>query len=127
MKKLILAAALLGSAALGGCAGITQANLSATVAALEASVQADANLVCGFVPTVATIAGFIPGAGVVATDAASIALSICDAIKAAPPVAVASARLRSLKHGGQLGAAVNVATVVVPGLGPVAISGTFTR
>lgn len=127
MKKLIIAAALFGTTALAGCAGVTQANLSATVAALEASVQADANLVCGFVPTVATIAGFIPGAGIVATDAASIAMSICQAVAAAPPVAVQSARLKSMKSGGRLGTAVNVATVVVPGVGPVSVSGQFTR
>lgn len=127
MNKLILAAALLGTAALGGCAGVTQANLAATVSAVEAEAQADANLVCGFIPTIATIAAFIPAAGSVAPAAASIAESICQAVAAAPPVTVQSARLRSLHHGGQYGAAVNVAVVQVPGVGAVPISGKFTR
>jgi hypothetical protein len=127
MSKILLVSALAVSTALGGCAGLTQANLAATVATVEAEVQADANLVCGFIPTVATIAAFIPGAGVVAPAAASIAEAICGAVAAAPPVTTASARLRSLRHGGQLGAAVNVATVRVPGVGNVPISGQFTR
>jgi hypothetical protein len=127
MKKLLLATALIPLVALGGCAGLTQANLSANVAAVEAEVQADADLVCGFVPTIATIASFVPGAGAVAPAAASIAESICAAVAAAPPVTVQSARLRSLNKGGMRGTAVNVATVMVPGVGPVPISGKFTR
>lgn len=127
MKKILLVAALVSSTALGGCAGLTQANLSATVSAVEADVQADANLVCGFVPTIATIAAFIPGGAAVVPAAASIAEAICGAVAAAPPVAVQSARLRSLKQGGRLGAAVNVAMVRVPGVGNVPISGTFTH
>lgn len=127
MKNVLIAAAMVPMIALGGCAGLTQANLAATVAAVEADVQADANLVCGFVPTVATIASFIPAAGTIAADAASIAESICSAVAAAPPVTVQSARLRSLKKGGRMGTAVNVATVIVPGVGPVPISGKFTR
>lgn len=127
MKKLAIVAVLLGTAALGGCAGMTAASLAAQVSAIEAEVQADANLVCGFVPTVATIAAIIPGGAMVAPAAASIAEAICAAVASAPPVAVQSARLRSLKHGGRLGAAVNVAVVQVPGVGAVPISGKFTR
>jgi hypothetical protein len=125
MKKFLLIAGLASFAALGGCS--STGTLTANVAAIEAEVQADANLVCGFIPTVATIASFIPGGSVVAPAAASIAESICGAVAAAPPVTVSSARLRSLKKGGRLGAAVNVATVIVPGVGPVPISGQFTR
>jgi hypothetical protein len=127
VKKILLTTAMIPLIALGGCAGLTQANVASTVASIEASVQADSNLVCGFVPTIATIASFIPTVGAIATDAASIAESICSAVATAPPVTVQSARLRSLKMGGKLGAAVNVATVNVPGVGPVPISGKFTR
>lgn len=123
MKKILLVGALIGSTALGGCAGLTQANLSATVAAVEAEVQADTNLVCGFIPTVATIAAIIPGGAAVAPAAASIAEAICAAVASAPPVATQSARLKSIKFGGP----VNVAVVNVPGVGTVPISGQFSR
>lgn len=117
-------AALAISTALGGCAGLTQANLAVQVSAIEAEVQADANLVCGFIPTVATIAAIIPGVGSVAPAAASIAEAICQAVAAAPPVTAQSARLKSIQQG----VAVNVATVHVPNVAtPVPISGTFTR
>ena len=127
MKNILLAAMLAPLVALGGCAGLTQANVNSTVAALEVAVQSDANLVCGFIPTIATVAGFVPGAGVLAVDAASIAESICAAVAAAPAVAVQVAKSKSLRMGGRLGSAVNVATVIVPGVGPVSISGKFTR
>ena len=123
MKKIITAIALTSMVALGGCAGITAANLAAQVSAAEAEVQADTNLVCGFIPTVATIAAFIPGAGAIAPAAASIAEAICGAIAQAPPVTTQSARLKSVTSG----VAVNVATVKVPGVGLVPISGTFTH
>jgi hypothetical protein len=129
MKKFFLVAGLASFAALGGCS--STGSLSSTVSAFELAVQNDANVVCGFIPTVATIASLVPAAGAIVADAASIAQAACDAIKAAPPVAVASARLKSIKHGGQLGAAVNVATVMMPQANgtsvPVAISGKFTR
>jgi hypothetical protein len=126
MKKILLAVALSCTAALGGC--ITAGDLASNVSQVEQQVQADANLVCGFIPTVATIAAFIPGAGTVAPEAASIAQSICAAIAAAPPVQVQSARLRSskLRAAGNR-TAVNVATAYVPGVGPVPITGEFTR
>ena len=125
LNKLLAAAALISLTALGACTGTT--GLTTTVASIEAEVQADSNLVCGFVPTLATIAAFIPGAGAVAPAAASIAESICAAVAAAPPVKVRSARLRSLRMGGRLGTAVNVGSVIVPGVGAVPISGRFTR
>lgn len=126
MKKLALAVVLIGAVSLAAC-GKTPVELAADVAAVEAEVQADTNLVCGFIPTIATIAAIIPGGAAVVPAAASIAEAICQAVAAAPPVAAQSARLRSLKHGGQLGAAVNVAVVNVPGVGLVPISGKFTR
>jgi hypothetical protein len=124
MKNLVISAALLGAVSLGGCAGVTPASISAEVATYEAEVQADANLVCGFVPTVQTIVALIPGVGGVAPAAASVAEAVCAAIAAAPAPAVQSARLKSLASPGLR---VNVATVIVPGVGPVAVSGTYTR
>ena len=121
MKKLFLIAGLSSMAFLGGCAGLTPANLSAAVAAYEAEVQADTNLVCGFIPTVATIVALIPGTGAIAPAAASVAEAVCAAVAKAP--VPASAKLRSVSNM----VAVNVGKVYVPGFGPVAISGTFTR
>ncbi len=122
LKKISLVACLSGSLALAAC-GISVSELTGQVAAIESQVQADANLICGFVPTIATIASFIPGGAAVVPEAASIAVSICAAIASAPPITVQSARSRSVANR----TAVNVATVTVPGVGPVAISGTFTR
>lgn len=121
--KMAMAVALVGPAmALGACdmTAVTQ-----KVSDIQAEVQADAQLICGFIPTVATIAAIIPGVGGVAPGAAAIATAICNAIAKAPPVNVQSARLRSLRLGTQT--AVNVATVNVPGVGAVPISGTFVR
>lgn len=123
MKNILLVTALIGTTALGGCAGLTQANLSATVSAVEAEVQSDTNLVCGFIPTVATIAAIIPGGAAIAPAAASIAEAICQAVAVAPPVAAQNAKYKSMKFG----VPVNVAVVKVPGVGNVPISGTFTR
>lgn len=125
MKKIFIVASLASFAALGGCSSTS--TISSNIIAIESEVQADANLVCGFVPTIATIASFVPIASSVVPAAASIAESICAAVAAAPPVTVQAARLKSKKLGGRLGAAVNVATVIVPGVGPVPISGQFTR
>ena len=123
MKKILTIAALAPFAFLGGCAGLTPSSLTTTVAQIEQEVQADANLVCGFIPTVATIAAIIPGGATVAPAAASIAEAICNAVAKAPPVTAQSARLRSLKFGGP----VNVTVVKVPNVGNVPITGTFTR
>lgn len=122
MKKVITAVAIAGTIALGGCAGLTPANLSATVAEYEAEVQSDTNLVCGFIPTVSAIISLIPAVGLVTPAAASIAEAICTAIGNAPVPSVQSAKLKSVT----LGVPVSV-TVPVPGKGNVTISGTFTR
>lgn len=97
---------------------------------IVALVQKDANLICGFVPTFATIAAFVPGGiGAAVGDAASIATTVCNAIKSVPPVVVQSARGKSLRYGTKFGAPsdVQVASVMVPGVGRVVIAGTFTR
>ena len=59
MKKLFLVSVLTAATALSGCAGFDTSKISAQVSAVEAEVQADANLVCGFIPTIATIAAII--------------------------------------------------------------------
>jgi hypothetical protein len=124
LKKITVVIALLGVAALGGCAGLTPANLASDIATYEQEVQADTNLVCGFIPTVSTIVQLIPGAGTIAPAAASVAEAICAAVAKAPVPTTQSARLKSLASPGVV---MNVAKVVVPGVGPVSISGTFTR
>ena len=123
VKRILLIGSLATSIALGGCAGLTPAELSSDVAGFETQVQADTNLACGFIPTIATIASLIPGVGIVAADAATIAESICTAIAQAPPVTTASARLKSLNAG----VPVNVAVVKMPGGKVVPIAGQFTK
>lgn len=124
-RKLAIAAALAGPLISMGACSVTTADITATLSTIEQQVQADANLVCGFIPTLATIASFIPGGAAIAPEAASIAQAICAAIAAAPPVQVQSAKLRSARLG--VSTPVNVATVIVPGVGAVPIAGTFTR
>ena len=127
MHKILLAAALAGSTALAGCAGLTPANLSAAVASYEAEVQADANLVCGFIPTVGTILSLIPAVGVVEPAAAAVADALCSAIAKAPVPVASSARLRSLASG--VPATVGTLTVSGVGIKPVSVPivGTYTR
>lgn len=122
MRRVLLLSVALGALALGGCAGVTSATIQADVAAIEAQVQADANLACGFIPTIATVAAFIPGVGIIAADAATIAQGICTAIAKAPVVVAPSLRARAVA----LGVDVNVGSVRTPN-GLVAIVGHFTR
>jgi hypothetical protein len=124
LRKFVSAIAAIGLAlSVANCAGLT-GSLQSDVATIEGQVQADANVLCGFIPTAATIAAFIPGFGTVAASAATIATGICGAIAAAPVVpATQAARLRSIQLGG---ADVPVATVRTPN-GPVTVSGHFTR
>ena len=125
MKKVFLAGGLMVTTALGGCAGMTPQDLIAQVSGYEAQVQADANLVCGFIPTVATIVALIPGVGAVAPEASAVANAICTAIASAPKPSAALASLKS-------GTPVSVGALHVVGLdghdyGKVVINGTFTR
>lgn len=123
MKKIILAAATALAATLGGC-GTTSTTLTADISSIEAQVQADSNVLCGFIPTAATIAAFIPGFGVIAASAATIAEGVCSAIAAAPVVQPQSARMRaSLALSG---ADTQVTVARTPG-GAVPIIGHFTR
>lgn len=124
VKRFILISSLAGAVALAGCSSFpTPSEIATDVSGFEQQVQADTNLACGFIPTIATIAALIPAVGVVAADAATIAESVCTAIAKAPPVTTQSARLRSLRGN----VAVNVATVQVPGGKVVPIAGTFTK
>ena len=119
-------ALMLGSAhLLAGCQ--TTADITSTVASFESEVQGDTQLACSFIPPVTTIAALIPGAGSAATTASAIAQSICAAIAAAPVPKTQSARLRSLKLGGQLGAPVVVGSMRGPGGKLVQITGQFTN
>lgn len=113
-----IAAVATAGASLAACSTVDVQN---QISSIQAQVQADANLACGFIPTIATIAAFIPGAGGAVADAATIAQGICAAIAAAPVVKPAS-RLRSV----QLGVDVSVGVAMTPN-GPVTITGHFTR
>lgn len=123
-RKLALVSAAFPMLVLGGCAGLTSAGLQSDVATIEAAVQADANVLCGFVPTAATIAAFIPGFGTIAASAATIAEGICTSIAQAPVVQPASARMRASLAAS--GADVQVSTARTPN-GVVPIVGHFTR
>lgn len=118
-KKVLLAAVAACGLALAGCAG-SSTTLQNDVAAVEANAQADANVLCGFVPTIATIAALIPGFGTAATSAATIAGSVCQAVAAAPVVKSASFAK------AKLGVETNIGTIASPA-GAVAVVGHFTR
>jgi hypothetical protein len=129
LKKIVMGVAALGMAlALANC-GQTPQQIATTISGIESQVQADTNLACGFIPTVATIAGLIPAVGSFVADAATIAESVCAAVAAAPPVVVASVRRNTV--GNPNATPAKVATVVVPqpggGTTSVPIAGTFTR
>lgn len=110
--------------ALGACSSLTPQVLQNDVANIESQVQADANVLCGFIPTAATIAAFIPGFGTVAASAATIAEGICTSIAKAPVVQPEAARMRASLAAS--GADVQVATVKTPN-GVIPIVGHFTR
>ena len=124
--------ALLAGTALAGCQAT--ADLVQTTASIETEVQADAQLACSFIPSVATIGTVVanlvaPGAGSIVPDAATIASSICAAIAQAPVPIVQSAKLKSLKGGVPVGVTVSVGSLKIPGSGgkSVPITGSFTQ
>lgn len=122
-RKVGLGMALLSMVALGGCAGTTAASIQNTVSTIEAEVQADANVLCGFIPTAATIAAFIPGFGAIAASAATIAEGVCQAVAQAPVV-----KTQSMKRSAAAGAPVDsvIGNVRTPN-GVVSVAGHFTR
>lgn len=93
---------------------------TASIASIETQVQSDANLACGFIPTIATIAALIPGIGTGVSAAGQIADAICSAISSAPKLA------GSKLAAASAGTPVTVTTIVV-GNKRVPIAGTFTR
>lgn len=121
-KKLVMISAALPMIALGGCS--TSGTLQTTISTVEAEVQSDANVLCGFIPTVATIAALIPGFGSAAASSATIAQAVCSAVASAPVVTPKSAGLRAGLAAS--GADVQVTTMSTPN-GPVAVVGHFTR
>lgn len=123
LNRKLVAVLAATSLLLGGCAG-GSAVLQNDIAAIEAQAQADANVLCGFIPTVATVAAFIPGFGAIAASAATIAQGVCNAIAKAPVVQPQSARMRASLAAS--GADVTVATAKTPN-GVVPIVGHFTR
>lgn len=98
MTKNYIAIALVASFSLAGCAvdpvtGSTTIDV-AKVTSVEADVQRNAAIICGFVPTLGTvgavIASFVGGAGI-ATIATQAANAICSAV--APAKAMGHRRL----------------------------------
>lgn len=97
IRNLLLVLFLAPALALGGCAG-GSATLQNDIALIESQAQADAQVLCGFIPTVGTIASLIPGFGTAVASAATIATSVCAAVANAPVVnpVTQSARLRTV-------------------------------
>jgi predicted small secreted protein len=94
MKRTILAAAVAGSLALGGCA--TTGGTPINVQSFIEQVQAAASVACGFLPTAETVAQIIATGNPIVTTAGDVANAICKAVTVPPstPPAVA-ARLRA--------------------------------
>lgn len=73
MKKLLLAAALSTSIALGGCAsGGSTGNVS--------SIQQAAVLACGFLPTAQTVADILAAGNSLISTVSAVAQAICAAV-----------------------------------------------
>ena len=114
-RKLAMVSAVFPMLALGGCAGgLPSQTLQTDVANIESQVQADADVICGFIPSF----------GAVAASASVIAEGVCNAIAKAPVVQPAAARMRA--NLAASGADVQVATARTPN-GVVPIVGHFTR
>jgi len=121
MRNLIRAGLIAGAAlSLAACG--TTAQTTSTISSIETQVQADTNLACGFIPTIATIAALIPGIGSGVSAVGTIASTICSAISSMPAPKTASAKLK----GAAAGVPVTVTTITVSGK-KVPITGTFTR
>lgn len=96
-------AAMLTSTSLAGCAtdpvtGTTTIDV-AKVSSIEADVQKNAAIICGFVPTIGTVASVIAsfaGAGGIATIATQAANAICSAVV---PAKMAGHRRLAMRRG----------------------------
>lgn len=88
MYKKLAALTVVGALTLGGCATNPTTGLPTIdptqLTTIETQVQQDAAQVCGFVPTIGTIAAiiasFVPGAAAVTTIATQVANQICAAV-----------------------------------------------
>lgn len=76
LKSLLLAGALAGTLALGGCATNGAGGSSISLA----SVQNAAVAACGFLPTAATVANLIASNNAAIATAESIASAVCAAV-----------------------------------------------
>ncbi len=110
---LALAAALV-SVSLGGCAtnpvtGATTIDV-AKVTTIEADVQKNAAIICGFVPTIGTVTSIIAslvGGGGIATLATQAANAICSAVTPAKAMMVRRSGNRMVMRRGAAPPAVN--------------------
>ena len=112
MRNVIIAAVIVGSAM--GVAACSTTPTTTSIATIEQQVQQDAQLACGFIPDVATIAALIPGAGAGVSIASTIASIVCGAVANAPKLASATP-----------GASVSVGTVKLPSGKVVVVKGKF--
>ena len=100
LRRILLAAPLIGLLSLGGCA-TTGSNVNAIVE----QVRQVAVATCGFLPTVATVVDIIAAGNPLISGASAIASAICAAVNSIPP-----------RTAGRRGGAVpTVAGVVVHG------------
>jgi hypothetical protein len=100
LRKILLAAPLVGLLSLGGCA-TTGTNVNAVIE----QVRQVAVATCGFLPTVETVAAIISAGNPLVSGASAVANAICAAVASIPP-----------RTAGRRGGAVpTVAGVVVHG------------
>ncbi len=80
MKKLLLAIPLAAALTFGGCA-TTGGNVNVIEQVRQAAVA-----VCGFLPTVETVAAILASGNPIVATASGIANAICDAVTHLPPM-----------------------------------------
>ena len=80
MRKLSIALLTACSIGLGSCSTTTPSDITAIIT----QVQKDAVAICGFLPTVGTVASIISGGNPLITTALGIAQAICNAVTPAP-------------------------------------------
>jgi len=128
MRKNYIALALASSLLVAGCSTNPNTGLPTidptTLTTIETQVQQDAAAVCGFVPTIGTIASIvasiIPGGSAVVQIASSVAQQICTAVAPvkASMMAVGTRRLTPRTFGG---------AAALPTVNGVPIQGYFIK
>jgi hypothetical protein len=121
-------AAAISTVSLGGCATDPTTGLptiSPTVlTSVEQDVQAGAAALCGFVPTIASVAGvvatFINGGTAVVNIATAATQAICNAVTAAPTTAPTASVIRGKRTMVRR-------LLTTPTVNGVAINGYFIR